>query len=94
MDIPASGLLACLQAGLSGLILFTLGLMGDYLSRIYDEVKQRPLYIVRELINLPGTQSLPRTQMRTVAPPLPQPWANAPVIYPCPGEKEEVLNEE
>lgn len=34
-----------------GLQLFILGLMGEYIGRIYDEVKARPLYLVREYIN-------------------------------------------
>jgi len=27
--------------------LVSIGLLGEYLARIYDEVKERPLYIVR-----------------------------------------------
>lgn len=33
---------------LGGMQLFILGVMGIYMSRMYEEVKQRPLYVVRE----------------------------------------------
>jgi len=37
---------------LGGVQLLTIGIIGEYISRIYDEVKQRPLFVVRELENL------------------------------------------
>jgi dolichol-phosphate mannosyltransferase len=37
---------------LGGIQLFTIGIIGEYLSRIYDEIKGRPLYIVDETINV------------------------------------------
>ena len=37
---------------LGGVQLFTLGVIGEYLSRMHDEIKRRPLYVVDEEINL------------------------------------------
>ena len=37
---------------LGGVQLFTLGVIGEYLSRMHDEIKGRPLYVVDEEINL------------------------------------------
>lgn len=35
----------------SGVQLFSIGLLGEYIARIYDESKGRPLYLIREKIN-------------------------------------------
>ena len=47
---PVSGWpsLACIIMFLSGIQLFFLGIIGMYLSKIYLEVKERPVYIVKE----------------------------------------------
>lgn len=37
---------------LGGIQLITIGIMGEYIGRIYDEVKRRPLYLVAETVNL------------------------------------------
>jgi hypothetical protein len=31
-----------------------IGIVGEYLSRIYDEVKQRPMYVIDELRGFEG----------------------------------------
>ena len=46
----ASNLFATLFIG--GCILLTLGIIGEYVGRIYDEVKKRPLYTLRSSSNL------------------------------------------
>jgi dolichol-phosphate mannosyltransferase len=41
-----------LQCVFSGGILVVLGLIGDYIARIYEESKGRPLYVVSETCNV------------------------------------------
>lgn len=37
---------------LGGLQLFSLGILGEYIGRLYQESKKRPLYIIKEKINI------------------------------------------
>lgn len=50
--IPGWTSLMCLQVIFSGTILMAVGVVGSYVARIYEESKQRPLYVVSDLSNL------------------------------------------
>jgi dolichol-phosphate mannosyltransferase len=41
---------------IGGTILLTLGVIGEYVGRIYDEVKRRPLYVVRAEVGVTSRQ--------------------------------------
>ncbi|MBI2301969.1 MAG: glycosyltransferase family 2 protein [Armatimonadetes bacterium] len=47
--VPGWSTTVCLILIVGGLQLTCLGVMGEYLARIYEEVKGRPLYLVREM---------------------------------------------
>jgi polyisoprenyl-phosphate glycosyltransferase len=45
--------LVFLQVFFSGAILLAIGLIGEYLARVYDESKHRPLYVLQRTANIP-----------------------------------------
>jgi hypothetical protein len=47
VEVPGFATLVVMTALLGGLMLAKLGLVGLYIGRIYEEVKGRPLYIIR-----------------------------------------------
>lgn len=88
----ATTLVAVLFIG--GIQLMSLGIIGEYLGRIYDEVKDRPLYLVREAFGLdqchPAPEllgdahrlSIPTTQS-------PRPPQQEAAIAPAPLKREQ-----
>lgn len=51
VDVPGYASLIVIMLFFSGLNMMGLGVLGEYISRIFVEVKQRPIYIVSELVN-------------------------------------------
>lgn len=47
--------LAAWQTALTGIVLLTLGIVGAYIARIYDEAKGRPLYVVASTRGFPDS---------------------------------------
>jgi glycosyltransferase involved in cell wall biosynthesis len=62
--LPGFGTITIAILLIGGIQLIALGVIGEYVGRIYDEVKHRPLYIVREERNPPSDLdgSLPPTR--------------------------------
>lgn len=50
--VPGWASLVALQVIFSGAMLTAIGLLGDYVARIYEEVKGRPLYVVNDAVNI------------------------------------------
>jgi dolichol-phosphate mannosyltransferase len=50
--VPGWASLVALQVIFSGATLIAIGLLGDYVARIYEESKGRPLYVLSETLNI------------------------------------------
>ena len=57
--VPGWTSLVFLICFFSGMTLLSLGMIGDYISKIYDEIKQRPLYVLGEVHNIAGVVAEP-----------------------------------
>jgi polyisoprenyl-phosphate glycosyltransferase len=57
--LPGFGTITIAILLLGGIQLIAIGIIGEYVSRIYDEVKNRPLYLVRSRLNF-GEEEMPK----------------------------------
>lgn len=48
-DVPGFATIAVMTSVIGGLQLLSIGVLGEYLSRLFVETKQRPIFIIREL---------------------------------------------
>jgi glycosyltransferase involved in cell wall biosynthesis len=48
IDVPGYATIVVLMLFLGGMQLFSLGILGEYISKIYIQSKNRPLYILKE----------------------------------------------
>ena len=48
--VPGFATIICILSFLLGLIIFMLGIVGEYLARIYDEVNHKPEYVIEKVI--------------------------------------------
>ncbi len=66
--LPGFSTVTILILLLGGIQLIAVGIIGEYVGRIYDEVKGRPLYLVRARRNLPDRTGAEGTPERVQAP--------------------------
>lgn len=59
-DVPGYPSLMVVVLFMGGIQLLCLGVLGEYLGRIYQETKGRPLYVVHRAIGISPPPDLPR----------------------------------
>ena len=65
--LPGFGAITIAVLLLGGIQLIAIGIIGEYVGRIYDEVKGRPLYLVRARRNMPDPRSARSTTLSATA---------------------------
>lgn len=68
-DVPGYASLLVVMLFLGGIQLMALGILGEYIGRTFDEVKQRPLYFVQHYLPAGGSEpvnEIPRTEEQHV----------------------------
>jgi polyisoprenyl-phosphate glycosyltransferase len=92
--VPGRASVVALQCIFSGMILVALGAIGDYVARIFEESKNRPLYVVTETCNvrLPDkSQGLPKDLPRAIVLAQPEP-GNIHAMHGSMGFRSRVQN--
>lgn len=57
VEVPGYTTIIVLLLFLGGLILLCLGIIGEYLARVYIESKKRPIYIARKILDSKGVKN-------------------------------------
>jgi polyisoprenyl-phosphate glycosyltransferase len=65
-DVPGYASLAVMILFLGGIQLISLGVIGEYLGRVFEEVKGRPLYLVNGTFGLESSPPLPAAESQSV----------------------------
>ena len=55
-EVPGWTSLVCLVLFLNGMQFLILGVIGEYIGRIYNETKQRPRWVIREVLGITDTK--------------------------------------
>ena len=63
-DVPGYASLMVVMLLLGAVQLVSLGVIGEYLGRLYIESKQRPLYLVRERLGFEDVSSFEKIETR------------------------------
>lgn len=50
---------------LTGIVLFGLGIVGEYVGRIYQEVRKRPRFVIKRILEKPGESPIPIYESHT-----------------------------
>lgn len=64
-DVPGYPSLTAMITLLSGIQLLTIGLLGEYVGKGYMESKQRPIYIVRDVLDANPATAFQQLQVKT-----------------------------
>jgi polyisoprenyl-phosphate glycosyltransferase len=72
VDVPGYASLVVMLLFFSGMNMIGLGIMGEYLGRVFVEVKRRPVYLVSEAIGFAPARRSEPAQVRHLAPEIAQ----------------------